>query len=92
MKEIKYILTEEELLSLLVSKITLIALENGGVDNWEWFGDSIYEYKQMFIENNKDIIQSYCKENNIDVNDFKLEIDDISRLQLCLYKNSKFDF
>ena len=86
MKEIKYILTEEELLSLLVSKITFIALENGGVDNWEWYSDSIHDYKQLFIENNPEVIDAYYKENNISTNDFELNIDDISKLQLHMYK------
>ena len=86
MKEIKYILTEEELLSLLVSKITFIALENGGVDNWEWYSDSIHDYKQLFIENNPEVIDAYYKENNVSTNDFELNIDDISKLQLHMYK------
>lgn len=86
MKENKYILTEEELLSLLVSKITFIALENGGVDNWEWYSDSIHDYKQLFIENNPEVIDAYYKENNVSTNDFELNIDDISKLQLHMYK------
>ena len=39
----KYVLSEEELLSLLKYEAKLIALENGGVDNWEWYGESIHE-------------------------------------------------
>lgn len=39
MKE--YIVPKEHLLSLIKDSITLTALENGGVDNWVWYGDSI---------------------------------------------------
>lgn len=39
----KYILTENQLKSLLEDQATLEALENGGVDNWEWYSESLYE-------------------------------------------------
>lgn len=39
MKE--YIVPKEHLLSLIKDSITLTALENGGVDNWEWYSESI---------------------------------------------------
>lgn len=41
----KYILTENQLRSLLEDHLTLTALENGGVDNWEWYEDSIHEFE-----------------------------------------------
>lgn len=37
----KYILTEEELKSLLKDRAKLEALECGGVDNWDYYGDAI---------------------------------------------------
>lgn len=37
-------LTEEKLRLLLISAHTLEALDNGGVDNWEWFGESVSDY------------------------------------------------
>lgn len=37
----KYILTKRELEQLLVAKAELEALEQGGVDNWEWYEESI---------------------------------------------------
>ena len=41
MEETYYIISKEHLLSLIEDSITLTALENGGVDNWEWYGGSI---------------------------------------------------
>ena len=41
MEGIYYIISKEHLLSLIEDSITLTALENGGVDNWEWYGESI---------------------------------------------------
>ena len=35
------LITKEELKELLESHLRLTALENGGVDNWTWYGESI---------------------------------------------------
>lgn len=39
-----YVLTQQELLSLLTDCLKLTALDRGGVDNWEWYGDSIGDF------------------------------------------------
>ena len=33
-----------ELIELLSDQMKLSALESGGVDNWSWYGDSIWDY------------------------------------------------
>jgi hypothetical protein len=38
------IITKEEYDNLVHRSETLEALEQGGVDNWEWYGDSIKQY------------------------------------------------
>ena len=43
-----YKISYSELRELLHDSLMLAALENGGVDNWEWYGASISD----FIENN----------------------------------------
>lgn len=53
--KVLYLLTYEELHSLLVDQATLYALENGGVDNWEWYGVSVQDYLNSFNENPKDL-------------------------------------
>ena len=40
---------ETELLDLLENSNKLQALENGGVDNWDWYGASIRDYFEACI-------------------------------------------
>ena len=40
----KYIIDEAELRELLYSYYKLEALEYGGVDNWEWYGEAQEDY------------------------------------------------
>ena len=35
---------QRKLLDLLEAYFKLAALESGGVDNWEWYGDSLHDY------------------------------------------------
>lgn len=62
----KYIISKEHLLSLIQDSITLTALENGGVDNWEWYGDSINDLlKEAKVNNIKELAEQdllYYKE------------------------------
>lgn len=37
----KRLIDEDELLDLLNCRNTLTALEQGGVSDWEWYGDSL---------------------------------------------------
>lgn len=39
-----FVLSEDELVRLLESDMRLNALGRGGVDNWEWYGDSCCDY------------------------------------------------
>lgn len=53
-----YVLTESDLRRLVEAEAVLNALEAGGVDNWDWYGDSIndalngtgYETVSDFVE------------------------------------------
>ena len=58
----RYLLTEKELLSLLVDYHKLSALENGGVDNWSWYEESIKDY--LAIENDEDF--EVCARKELD--------------------------
>ena len=40
---------EKELIILLESYNRLQALENGGVDNWDWYCDSLHNYLENWI-------------------------------------------
>lgn len=39
-----YVVYENELRELIHDSLKLMALENGGVDNWEWYGDSLNDF------------------------------------------------
>ncbi|MDY5667909.1 MAG: hypothetical protein SPK43_01450 [Candidatus Onthovivens sp.] len=40
----KILIEREKLISLISDSLKLQALENGGVDNWEWYGASITDF------------------------------------------------
>lgn len=67
-----YPISEEELRGLLYCRHMLIALERGGVDCWEWYGDSISDYEKI-----------YCDDNGIEDN---LCIDEIVEKEISEYK------
>lgn len=39
-----YLITEEDLFRLEKDSLILCALESGGVDNWAWYCESIYDF------------------------------------------------
>ena len=46
MPEKMYMISESELQDLLECKLILTALECGGVDDWEWYNESLRNYRQ----------------------------------------------
>lgn len=63
-----YIVPEKLFKELLDSYITLVALEGGGVDNWEWYGESVKDYyKELEVKNMEEAIELF-------INDFELDI------------------
>lgn len=75
----RYIIKESELLELLEANLRLAALENGGVDNWEWYGDSLCDY-----------LRNYCEWNNIQYEDEEgdpvIDYDTLALLELEDYR------
>ena len=72
-----YKIAEDELLNLIESDMRLCALQNGGVDNWEWYGVSLGN----FIEYNKENYSMFkgrgIDPENIDFSDMaKAELED----------------
>lgn len=45
-----YKLTHRQLVALEADAMKLAALESGGVDNWSWYGDSLFDYKKDMME------------------------------------------
>ena len=56
----KYQISEKELRTLLDAYHRLAALEYGGVDNWEWYGESISDYLNGY-EDFDDIVNEEIK-------------------------------
>lgn len=46
----QFLITETRLRELLEAEARLEALEYGGVDNWEWCGDSLHNWLKEFKE------------------------------------------
>lgn len=69
-----YKVRESTLLDLLSRACKLEALEDGGVDNWLWYGDSCYDF-----------LITYCKDNGIDpklVDEGVIEFYDVAESDL----------
>lgn len=84
----EYRVSREELLELLEARNRLAALESGGVDNWDWYSDSFYEYLKEDYENNREV---YVKKFNInpeDEDEFKMNFrfTNIALLELDGYE------
>jgi hypothetical protein len=71
----KYLITGEELRSLLYMANKCMALESGGVDNWEWYSGSIQDYLN-------DMTDEY------EVDKFS-DLDDIADFELKQYERDK---
>jgi hypothetical protein len=51
-----YLVPRAELLELLEARYRLAALECGGVDNWEWCGESLHDYLKDYVNENKHLL------------------------------------
>lgn len=47
-----YCVPEHRLLELLEAEARLEALEMGGVDDWEWYGDSLHDWLENYFAEN----------------------------------------
>ena len=45
-----YTISEDKLQGLLYNAMAFEALVNGGVDNWEWYGESFADYLKYYKE------------------------------------------
>ena len=41
-----YRVSKTDLIDLLYNNAKLIALESGGVDNWDWYSESIHDFEK----------------------------------------------
>ena len=71
-----YLIEESRLKELLESEARLAALEYGGVDNWEWYGESLSQY-----------LDEYCEWNGINRN--RYDYDKLAEEDLAGYMEYK---
>lgn len=65
---------EDRLRELIYNESVLIALENGGVDNWEWYSESINDFVKTYIKEEK------LEKDDIDIHDIvEIELDKFKR-------------
>ena len=55
-----YLVSEETFKSMLEDALKCRALESGGVDTWEWYGASIWDFlKECALENEVEDVKNY---------------------------------
>lgn len=83
------VITKKELIELLEARYTLIALRRGGVDNWEWSGESSSDFlNNYWIENHLELIKFFNLTTEEDIEDFK---DDFGFAEIAQYEASKYE-
>lgn len=83
------VITKKELIELLEARYTLIALRCGGVDNWEWSGESSSDFlNNYWMENHLELIKFFNLTTEEDIEEFK---DDFGFAEIAKYKASKYE-
>ena len=80
------IVPKEELTELIEALYKLAALENGGVDNWEWCGESMSDFLDRYwIENHDALIKFFNLTTEEEIEEFK---DDFSFADIAEFEVS----
>lgn len=77
-----YKIPENVLKVLLTDSIELSYLNEGGVDNWDWYGASISDGINEWVDEHHDIVNSW-DEDDPRREDFY--IDDIAQMEIDMY-------
>lgn len=48
-----YLINEDDLKILIEHSLIFTALQHGGVDNWQWYGESIEDFIAIWVEDHK---------------------------------------
>lgn len=84
------IVPKEELIELIEALYKLAALESGGVDNWEWCGESVSDFLDRYwIENHDALIKFFNLTTEEEIEEFK---DDFSFADIAQFEvNINYD-
>jgi len=78
------IVPKEELTELIEALYKLAALESGGVDNWEWCGESMADFLDRYwIENYDALIKFFNLTTEEEIEEFK---DDFSFADIAQFE------
>ena len=83
-------ISKEELTELLEAYYAFTALEYGGVDNWEWCGESCSNFLDNYwMENHNELIKFFNLTTEEDIEDFKnnFGFTDIAQYEASKYEN-----
>lgn len=87
-------ITEEQYQQLVTDSITLAALQNGGVDNWEWHWEVINNFIYEYLRENREDFLKYATHMGIDIeNEQELQefedeicIDELAKMHILKEK------
>jgi len=80
-----YKIAEDVLKNMLQDSIKLSYLESGGVDNWDWYGASINEGIDDWLDKHHDIVNTW---DDDDPRREDFYIDDIAQIEIdTIYKH-----
>lgn len=76
MEEKMYLVSRSDLLEMIEAQMRLAALESGGVDNWEWYGESLGDFlREDFEENKEEYIKFFNLKDEEEIEEFKLDFE-----------------
>ena len=79
-----YKISEDALKDMLQDSIKLSYLESGGVDNWDWYCDSINEGVEDWLDEHHDLVNTW---DDDDPRREDFYIDDIAQIEIdTVYK------
>jgi hypothetical protein len=64
---------EAEYLNMLAANLELAALNQGGVDNWTWYGASLSDYYKQFLKEEAGNLVAYMSGFDINPDEFMFE-------------------
>ena len=76
MEEKMYLVSRSDLLEMIEAQMRLAALESGGVDNWEWCGESLGDFlREDFEENKEEYIKFFNLKDEEEIEEFKEDFE-----------------
>ena len=81
----RYILSRGELLELLEAQYRLAALERGGVDNWQWYGEANYDFLNDYVNENKHLLTQEMDKEAAEEYLEDFDFNDIAEFEIGCY-------